>query len=250
MYVRRIGGQDKAGEVAVIVGAGAGVASGGDTVEQRQQLGHLGGALGDLALADDDALAVHQRGEQLHFDVGQFFPGTREHLAVQGDRGQRARLPGRCPRLLNLGCQPAADRSGGLMGVDHLHVAADRRLVRRAVEALYRVKPCTQPRQRVLRQVSREITHRAEAAPGAGQSGRDHHGQGRCDVMPDAAAGARVGDLLQRLQQAGAPARRGQHARVDDHKGPPWRCAVGDRPPLASAAAGALILVRWPAGHG
>ena len=192
MDVQRVGGEDKAGEVAVIVGAGAGAASGGDAAEQRQQLGHLGGALGDLPLADDDALAVHQRGEQLYLDVGQFFPGTLEHLAVQGDRGQRARLPGRCPRLLNLGRQPAADRGVGLVGVDHLHVAADRRLVRRDVAALYRVKPCTQPRQRVLRQVSRQITYRAEAAPGAGQSGRDHHSQGRCDVcrMPRRARGS------------------------------------------------------------
>lgn len=159
MDVQRVGGEDKAGEVAVLVWAGAGAASGGDAAEQRQQLGHLSGALGDLPLADDDALTVHQRGEQLYLDVAQFFPGTLEHLAVQGDRGQRARLPGRGPGLLNLGRQPAADCGVGLVGVDHLHVAADRRLVRRDVAALYRVKPCTQPRQRVLRQVSREITY-------------------------------------------------------------------------------------------
>ena len=46
--VQRVGGEDKAGEVAVIVGAGAGAVSGGDAAEQRQQLGHLGGALGTL----------------------------------------------------------------------------------------------------------------------------------------------------------------------------------------------------------
>jgi hypothetical protein len=154
---------------------------------------------GQLVLPDDDALAVHQRGEQRHLDVGQLFPGALEHLAVQSDHGQRARLPGCHPRLLNLGRQPAADRRIGLIGVDHLHVAADRRLVRRDVMTPHRVEPGTQPRQRVLRQVSREIAHRAEAAPGAGQPGRDHHCQGRGDAVPDAAAGARVGDLLQRL---------------------------------------------------
>ena len=41
-------------------------------------------------------------------DAGQLFPSALEHLAFQSDRGQRARLPGRHPRLLNLGRQPAA----------------------------------------------------------------------------------------------------------------------------------------------
>ncbi len=217
MDVQRVRGEDKPGQVSSRCGAcaaGTG-ASGGNGVDQRQHLGDLGGVLGDFPLADDHALAVHQRGEQLHLHIPQLFPRALEHLAVQRDHGERGRVAGSQPPRGDLGQQPAAGHRVGLIGVDHLHVPADRGLVRGDVAALDGVPAGAEAGERVLGQVGDEVADRAERPPAVGQPGRGDHGQRRGDLVADAAFPARVADLRQRLQQAGALPGKRQRVQVD-----------------------------------
>jgi hypothetical protein len=70
--VQGVGGEDKTGQVTVGqygLGSSGSAAGGRDVVDQRQHLGDPGGVVGDPSLADDDALAVHQGGEQFHLDI-------------------------------------------------------------------------------------------------------------------------------------------------------------------------------------
>lgn len=61
VHMQRVRGEHHAGQVgrALVTGVGA-----GERVEQRQDLGDLGGVDRDVTLADDDAFPVDERGEQ------------------------------------------------------------------------------------------------------------------------------------------------------------------------------------------
>ena len=212
--VERVGGDGDPVQVAVAAVGVRGLACGCDVAGQRQDLGDLCGVLGDAALADDDALAVDQGGEQLHLAVAQLFPGALEDLPVQGHH-QGGRVSGRDPPGGHLGEQPAAGEPVGLVSVDHLDVAADRGLFRRDVAALHRVVAGAEAGQCLLRQVSDEVRGGAEAAAATGQPGCGHHRQRRSDLVPDAALGAGVGQAAEDLQQAGAVPGQRQRVQVD-----------------------------------
>jgi hypothetical protein len=180
-----VGGDDRPGEV--------------DGVEQGLGLGGLVGFVGDPGLGDDHAVVVLERREQLDRPVAD----AAQPLAVDRDVPGRAVLrPGRLAG--GQGPQPAADDDVEGVAVQVLQQGPDPLLARHRDSAAQRARDAAERGEHLLGQVGGLVADLPKA-PGPGQHAHDRDRQRERQPEPPAPPPARVGDLRQRLEQAGSP---------------------------------------------